>query len=221
MPGDVVSDRIAAVTMSFGGMLTPRPQAPRPSWFVELARLTVEGAGAEDRVEGLVRARVEDDGGTTFRYRVARRGDLVRCTALSGGVHLIAGPTTVWRRREDEPAITARPRTDHVATPDDYEFGCSRPDEDRWRGDDFTVPTGPATEVRCLDRRAWLVELAPPPHKPYPLSLTIDADTGLVLRQSNEHFGTYHEWIELDTDADPPDDLFTWRDADYPARRYE
>lgn len=94
--------------------------------------------------------------------------------------------------------------------PDDLQFGTSRPSEDRWTGGDFTIPTGPERAVTFLGRRAWHVELAPPPHKPYPMQMTIDARSGLVLRQGNDTFGSFHEWTALDTEAELPDELFTF-----------
>lgn len=168
-----------------------------------LVQLMLQGPGAEDRIDGVVQAFIEDDGGTEFRYRVQRRGDLYRCSSLDGRVHAIGGPHD---RR--------------TAPPDDYEFGTSRPEPDRFDGDDFTTPTGPARPVTFLGRDALEIELAPPPHKPYPMQLTIDAGSGLVLRDANAAFGTYHEWIELDTDADLPDELFAWHPSDRVAERY-
>jgi hypothetical protein len=193
---------------------------PRPTWFDRLVRLTVDGAGGEDRVRGVVRARIEDDGGTEFSYQVARRGKLFRCTSLKGEVHIIAGRETVWSRGENSPDGYAEPRAGHVAPPDDYGFGTARPNDERWVGDDFTVVTGPPRQVEFLGRDAWEVELAPPKHKPFPMQVTIDAQTGLLLREANAAFGTFHEWIELDTDADVPDELFSWNAADRFAVRY-
>jgi hypothetical protein len=45
--------------------------------------------------------------------------------------------------------------------------------------------------------------------------MVVDADTGLVLRQANQAFDTFHEWTEIDTDADLSDELFIFDpDAD-------
>jgi hypothetical protein len=74
--------------------------------------------------------------------------------------------------------------------------------------------------VSFLGRAAWEVELAPPAHKPFPMQIVIDAHSGLLLREANQAFDTYNEWAELDTDADLPDDLFTWNDTDQIAERY-
>jgi hypothetical protein len=112
------------------------------------------------------------------------------------------------------------PREQFVSAPDDYEFGTSRPGWDRWEGDDFTQPVGRPVEMTFLGRRAWQIELAPPKHKPHPLQVVVDTETGLLLRQSNPAFDTFHEWIELDTDAQLSDELFVYTDGDRPARRY-
>jgi hypothetical protein len=53
-------------------------------------------ATAPDRLSGVVRARVEDNGGQDFAYRVVRDGRRVRCSALEGGVHVIANAPTQW-----------------------------------------------------------------------------------------------------------------------------
>jgi hypothetical protein len=66
-----------------------------------------------------------------------------------------------------------------------------------------------------LGRAAWTVELAPPAHKPHPLQLVIDAETGLVLQQRNDGFGSVDEWVEFVVGEPLDADLFTW---DGPAR---
>jgi hypothetical protein len=193
----------------------PEPQA----WFRRLTELTVHGSGAEDRIAGVVHARIEDDGGVEFDYRIYRRGALYRCVSLDGSVHAIAGHDTYWIRRENG-QMWSGVRDRFIGAPDDYEFGTARPHPDRWEGDDFTRPTGPPVEVMFLGRTAWQVELAPPAHKPHPVQVIIDAETGLPLREGNAAFGVFHEWVELDTDAHLPDELFEYTDADRPGRRY-
>lgn len=172
-------------------------------------------------MRGIVRAHVDDDGGTTFQYRVERRGHLVRCTSLDGRVHVIAGHDTIWRRRDGAPGLHSEPRRHHVTAPDDYEFGLDRPDRDRWDGDDFTRPTGPPSKVTFLGRAALEIDLAPPQHKPAPMQIVIDAETGLLLREGSAAFGTFHEWTSLDTAANLPDELFTLTANDQAATRYE
>jgi hypothetical protein len=111
------------------------------------------------------------------------------------------------------PDLYAKPRGGPHHPPDDHEFGTGRPEDERWEGDDFTTQTGPPRNVTFLGRPAWEVELAAPAHKPFPMQIIIDAETGLLLREANKALGSFHEWIELDTHADLPDDLFTWNAA--------
>ena len=46
---------------------------------------------------------------------------------------------------------------------------------------DFTSPLGPVESVRFLDRPAWQVLLAPPPHKSAPIRQVVDAASGITL----------------------------------------
>jgi hypothetical protein len=73
---------------------------PVPGWFAVFVRLMVDGTGEDDRLRGVVHARIDDDGGTEFEYRIARRGGLFRCETLDGKIHIIAGRDTVWQRRD-------------------------------------------------------------------------------------------------------------------------
>jgi hypothetical protein len=179
-------------------------------------------ASAPTRLAGVVRARVSDDGGTEFRYRVVRDGPRARCTALDGAVHVVASDTTVWLRRDGWSEVLSRPVSRHgLMVPDDYEFGTRRFDWDRWDGDDFTRPVGGPEEVVMLGRPAWRITLAPPPHKPEPMQLIVDQRTFVVLHEGNEAFDTQHEWAELDLDPDIDQDQFTWHDEDRLAERYQ
>jgi hypothetical protein len=206
------------------------PAPSRPAWFDRWVLLMVHGDGGEDRVRGVVRARTDDDGGTEFHYRVARRGVQYRCESLDGRIHAIRGDDGFWSRGDGNAGPSFRPARWGFALvqppfrppgpPDDYQFGTARPDADRWEGEDFTRPTGPARPVSFLGRPAYEIELAPPPHKPWPIQIVIDADTGLLLRSANAALDTSFEWIELDTDAHLPDALFAWNETDQFAERY-
>jgi hypothetical protein len=179
-------------------------------------------AAAPTRLAGVVHARVSDDGGTEFSYCVVRDGRRVRCTALDGAVHMVASNTTVWLRRDDRSEVMTRPVSRRVLlVPDDYEFGTRLFDWDRWTGDDFTTPVGGPEEVVMLERPAWRITLAPPPHKPEPMQIVVDQQTFLVLHEGNEAFSTHHEWIELNLDPDIDEDQFTWRDQDRLAEPYQ
>ncbi|MDQ1737218.1 MAG: hypothetical protein QOH56_3469, partial [Pseudonocardiales bacterium] len=67
--------------------------------------------------------------------------------------------------------------------------------------------------TRVLGGPAWTVELAPPQHKPYPMQLVVDAETGLVLQQRNDGFGSVSEWTEFTVGEPMNDDLFSWDGA--------
>jgi hypothetical protein len=169
----------------------------------------IEGPGEEDRVRGEIRARIAEDRLVDFSYRVARRSDLVRCEDPQGRIHVIAGQDTVWSCDPYSGQLDVSPRSPGVnPAPDDFEFGCARPTEERWEADDFTAQTADEVPVTFLGRRGWAVELAPPKHKPFAMQIVIDAATGLLLREGNDAFGTFHEWTELDTTAELPDELF-------------
>lgn len=151
---------------------------------------------------------------TEFDYRVMRLDDKVRCESFDGYVHFLAGRYQVWTPDPSSGRVRTEARTEAwFHTPDDYGFGVDRPRPDRWEGDDFTRPIGEPGATTFLGRPAWQIDLAPPPHKPYELTLVVDAATGLVLRQSNAGFGSYSEWTELDTAAELSEDLFVWDDA--------
>ncbi|HEU5006911.1 MAG TPA: hypothetical protein VFT67_08065 [Jatrophihabitantaceae bacterium] len=180
------------------------------SW-PQLIMLMVFGTGAEDSFVAEVRARDEREA-DEYGYRVFRRGTLTRREGLDGSVHFIDGEDYRWMRYVGDEEFTALPRDRHVvASPiGGLNVGGDRPSLSRWDGNDFTRPTGPAEPIEFLERPAWSVELAPPSHKPYPIQLVVDAETGLVLRQANAGFGTYTEFVSLQLDAELPDELFVW-----------
>ncbi|HZY77353.1 MAG TPA: hypothetical protein VFE40_13630 [Jatrophihabitantaceae bacterium] len=184
---------------------------PRTITWPELIMLMVFGTGAEDSFVAEVRARDEREA-DEYGYRVFRRGTLARREGLDGQVHFIDGEDYRWMRYVGDEEFTAFPRERHVfASPiGGLSVGGDRPSLSRWDGNDFTRPTGPAEPVEFLERPAWSVELAPPAHKPHPIQLVVDAETGLVLRQANAGFGTYTELVSLQLDAELPDELFVW-----------
>jgi len=157
----------------------------------------------------LGRIRVEEGSG-----RVCRRGSLVR-REHAGRPIAIVGEHTTWIWLDGNELPTAFPRATTA-----WGFGdlsiVERASASRWEGTDFTKLTGPIEAVEFLGRHAWAFELAPPSHKPYPVQMIVDADTGLVLRQANADFGSFTEWTSLDVDADLPDSLFEWDDPALP-----
>ena len=185
-----------------------------------------------DTVRGVVRSRstweVDDDaeldsarGQTETRHpvlgrmfvqestaRVARHGERVRLERPDGSTAVIFGADTIWTFGDDaEP--TAYPRATNS-------FGFAgqdvvrRPSLGRWDGTDFTTLRGPIEAVELLGREAWSFELAPPAHKPYPLQMIVDAESGVVLRQANRDFGSEMVWESIEIGVDLPESLFGW-----------
>ena len=192
--------------------------------FGGLAGLIVWGRGTPDTYRGVVRRVEPDDGSaagalTESRRRVAVRGELRREEDVDGTVLRIAGVDADWFRAPDRATTSSgvlwmrrrEAHQDHQRGPiGGRDVGGPRPSWERWMGTDFTRPTGPVVEAEFLGRPAWVVELAPPSHKPYPLQLLVDAATGLVMRTANEGFGSVEEWLEFDVDPVLPDAIFVW-----------
>ncbi|MFL5952755.1 MAG: hypothetical protein ACJ76I_01420 [Gaiellaceae bacterium] len=195
-----------------------------PDW-PHLVVLMALGNGPDPTIRGIVEATEPisaDDGepadfhvdGRPYRvvsdrFRVYKRGQLVRRERADGSLISIHGVDTVWTWQAEEELPVARPaRAVFFGGPD--QPLTTRRQVDEWSGDDFTRPTGPATATTFLGRDAWRVEIAPPPHKLFPLTLVIDAATGLVLSQRNDGWRSSTEWVELDLGVDLPDELFTW-----------
>jgi len=139
--------------------------------------------------------------------RALRRGRLVRCERDDGTPTMIFGADRTWLFGTDPPTELPRNRGSFGFNGQEVLF---RLQPSRWEGNDFTSLTGPIQAVEFLGRPAWGFELAPPSHKPYPIQLTVDAETGLVLREGNRDFGSVTEWTEIEIDVDVPESLFTW-----------
>lgn len=198
----------------------------------QLVALMALGNGTERPMRGVVRSRdvrpVEDDEPADLeiaghgryqlvegRVRVFKRGDLVRRERPDGRPLAIQGVDTMWIWEGDNAAPTAFPRrTTAWGWPDSPL--TQRRDMDDWGGDDFTRPAAAPTPTTFLDRDAWQVELRPPPHKPFPLMVVVDAVTGLVLHQRNDGFHSVVEWEELEFDDALADELFTWDGESHP-----
>jgi hypothetical protein len=202
--------------------------------FAQLVALMAVGEGRDRSMRGVVRHReaepVDDDepadlevpGDGRYRHqeehiRVLMRGELARREQLDGRLLAIQGPETlwVWEEGEDEPTAFPR-RTTAWGWPDSVL--TQRRELDEWRGDDFTRPAAAPVSTTFLGRSAWQVELLPPPHKLFPLVLTVDAETGLVLSDRNEGFDSVTEWTELELDVDLSDELFEWDGPSHPPR---
>ena len=139
--------------------------------------------------------------------RVMSRDGLLRVERLDGRVSFIYGAETRWLFGTDPP--TAIDRRGSSFGWDGAEL-VGRVPASRWEGDDFTRLSGAIEADVCLGRPAWTFELQPPRHKPYPLQMTVDAETGLVLKTGNRDFGSVTEWTELEVGIDLPDDLFEY-----------
>jgi len=141
--------------------------------------------------------------------RVWRDGKRLRIEEPDGSVNLIVGEDTCWQfDREHDTPLASPARAVHYAG-NGTEL-LTRRDPEAFTGTDFTRPTGPVGATTFLGRKAWTVELAPPSHKPHPIQLVIDAQTGIVLQQRNDGFGTVDEWTDfvVGNVLDPA--LFTW-----------
>lgn len=198
----------------------------------QLVALMALGNGSEPSLRGTVRSRdvrpVEDDEPADLeipghgryqlgegRVRVFKRGNLVRRERPDGRPLAIQGADTMWIWEGDNTVPTAFPRrTTAWGWPDSPL--TQRRGMDDWSGDDFTQPNAAPTPTQFLERDAWHVELRPPAHKPFPLTLIVDAATGLVLQQRNDGFHSVAEWEELEFDVALADELFVWEGESQP-----
>jgi len=142
--------------------------------------------------------------------RVWVDGHRRRIEEADGSLRMVVGRKSFWRWVE-EVDVPVAARNHRVY--DWREPGAEivhRYGQDSWEGDDFTVPTGPVGRTEHLGRAAWTVELAPPPHKPHPMQLVIDAETGYVLAMRADGWGAVEEWIELVVGEDLDPGLFEW-----------
>jgi hypothetical protein len=177
-------------------------------------------AGPDRPVAGIVRH--FSDEGERFE-RVRRDGYRVRVESLDGEVHTIVGSTGSWHFYREEgpgrqPIYTALNSRSFRGPLGGLDVGGARGSWERWDGSDFTRPADTVEPTTFLGRSAWTVELAPPSHKPHPLRITVDAETGMILRKWNEGFGSGEEWTEVSFGVDLADVLFTW---DGPAITHE
>jgi hypothetical protein len=204
---------------------------------VQLLTLMVDGPDPEPTVRGSIRS---DDGRDSSRgyfawtsyeggarpviagarprldetaqrppIRVWRDGAKLRIEEPDGSPNLIVGESTCWRfdREHATPVAAPAEAVHHVGQGTQL---LRRRTADEFVGEDFTRPTGPVGATTFLGRAAWTVELAPPPHKPYPIQLVIDAETGLILHERNDGFGSVDEWVEFVVGEPLDPDLFTW-----------
>jgi hypothetical protein len=175
---------------------------PSLSGVVHVRQVEPDDAQTEVVLPGVEPVSVKEN-----RHRLAKRGNLVRREHLDGRPMAIFGHDTKWIWLDGAELPTAF--SSAIWGWDDQLLVQRRPLK-RWEGDDFTHPTGAVRATTFLGRTAWSVELAPPAHKPFPLTLVVDAETGIVLQERNDGFGSVTEWVEISFGAELPDDLFVW-----------
>ncbi|MFC6707176.1 hypothetical protein [Flexivirga alba] len=149
----------------------------------------------------------DEDGPATLHVRI--KGARHRLDRLDGTVFFIQDTDRAWQFHDEHPN-----RPDEGGSEVSY-VGTVwslvvRPDRDRFEGNDFTRPTGPPRATEYLGRAAWEVQLAPPSHKPFPLTYVVDAETGLLLQERNERAGLLAGWLEFEVGADIDDSVFGW-----------
>ncbi len=182
-----------------------------PTW-PELIILMCFGESEEEPFTGILEVddRYDDEDGSPRRtLRVHKSGARYRVETLDGDLLYIRAADRGWRFRpgSDTAGLVI---DDDEYSGGSYDYAIARPNPTRWRGNDFTTPTGPAARTTYLGREAWQVEIAPPPHKPAPATLVIDAATGQQLRWGNEEFGDVFRWTAIDYGVELADELFTW-----------
>lgn len=149
----------------------------------------------------------DDDGPATLDVRI--QGERLRLDHPNGSPYFVVGDEYAWLF-EDDPHRPYRDDADRVHYVGTITSLVTRPDADRFEGTDFTRPTGPVTATEYLGRPAWEVELAPPSHKPFPLTYVVDAETGLLLQQRNERAGLLAGWVTFTVGGEFADSVFDW-----------
>jgi hypothetical protein len=150
---------------------------------------------------------VEEEPVLTRAWRSGRR---VRLERPDGRPSLIVDDERCWHFRGDDPVPVESPSSAVAYQGNGTEL-LHRRDANAFTGDDFTRPTGPVGTTTFLGREAYTVELAPPAHKPFPVQLVVDSETGLVLQQRNDGFGSVDEWVEIEFGEQWDEQLFRWQ----------
>lgn len=185
-----------------------------PTW-PELIIQMCFGETEEQPLTGIVevddRYADDEDNGLPRTVRVHKSGARYRVETLDGDPLFIKGSDREWRFSPgaDVPVMITQ-EDDEGYGFGSYGYAIERPNPTNWRGDDFTTPTGPPRRTTYLGRDAWEIELAPPPHKPAPILLTIDALTGMQMRWHSERFGDVFRWTEISHGVVHADGVFDW-----------
>lgn len=145
---------------------------------------------------------------TSTPVRIWRHGHKLRAELLTGEPVYRTDGTTAWQFTNGECVQAPIARVLYVGPGDVLIRTRSAND---WTGTDFTRPTdSPILEIDFLGRHCWEVELAPPSHKPAPIQLVVDIDTGAVLQQRNDAFKLKVSYTEFAVIDAPPPDFFLW-----------
>jgi hypothetical protein len=133
----------------------------------------------------------------------------LRVAQADGSMCFIWGADTTWIWERDG-TVTSTPR-DYGRVGSPVSELVMRRELDEWDGDDFTRPASPPTACTFLDRLAWQVNLIPPARKrhQHPVTMVVDAETGLVLSSRNDGFTSVTEWTKLEVGVELDDDRFT------------
>ncbi len=179
--------------------------------WVALLGLMVDGpvSEREPSIRGMVRSVDPTTADSDGRARVWRDGILARVENPSGRPMLIVGSERAWRFGERQPVPLETASVEARTNIHGAGLLWRRPAQS-FLGNDCARPTGLIGATTFLGRPAWTVELAPPAHKPYPVQLVVDAETGIVLQQRNDGFGSMSEWTEFVVGEPLNASLFTW-----------
>ena len=74
--------------------------------------------------------------------------------------------------------------------------------------DDYHRAVGPVVPVEHAGRACWQAEIEPPPRKRGLLTVVVDEQTGLCLRQANDEQGMVREVLDLELDVELPEEVF-------------
>ena len=75
---------------------------------------------------------------------------------------------------------------------------------------DFSRPVGPGRPAQIGGRVGWRFVLAPPPHKPAPLEVVLDDQTGVVLEYRSQGADYWETLTSFEVDVPIDEDRFTW-----------
>ncbi|MFZ2176227.1 MAG: hypothetical protein WAW17_19755 [Rhodococcus sp. (in: high G+C Gram-positive bacteria)] len=144
--------------------------------------------------------------------RLYRWGRQSRIESMEGDLLFVSDGDTAWFFTSDphRPRCTAL-RNVQFKGPG-RELVITRP-VSHWVGDHHARPTGPVTDLDCLGRRCWSVDLAPRESRAMPrpsLRLVVDADSGAVLEQHSGDGVTGAAFADVTVGSPIDPALFTW-----------